>query len=247
MRVRGVACRSSWTPRPHTQARLPRRRMFAYKCSECCGDPPGRPHPRASATRCAQVRSYRYTSPEDSVLEKLFLQRFWNFGVRFFPTWFAPNLMTTVGLVFALGAYGTLLWHSPDLDGSLPAWAAVACAAVSTSTRRWTWTASRRGAPARDRPSARSPIHGADAIAACIYGAFIWTRTDASRTAVVWSSGGWRSVWPRTAGSTSPRIPSRDARAFSRCPRRLAGLQVMVRSRSCGRAGAGVRRRGAGW
>ena len=45
------------------------------------------------------------------MLEKLFLQRFWNFGVRFFPTWFAPNLMTTVGLVFALGAYGTLLWH----------------------------------------------------------------------------------------------------------------------------------------
>ena len=83
--------------------------MFAYKCSECCGDPPGLPHPRASATRCAQVRSYKYTSPEDSVLEKLFLQRFWNFGVRFFPTWFAPNLMTTVGLVFALGAYGTLL------------------------------------------------------------------------------------------------------------------------------------------
>ena len=64
------------------------------------------------------------------MLEKLFLQRFWNFGVRFFPTWFAPNLMTTVGLVFALGAYGTLLWHSPDLDGSLPAWAAVACAAM---------------------------------------------------------------------------------------------------------------------
>ena len=148
--------------------------MFAYKCSECCGDPPGRPHPRASATRCAQVRSYRYTSPEDSVLEKLFLQRFWNFGVRFFPTWFAPNLMTAVGLVFALGAYGTLLWHSPELDGSLPAWAAVACAAMLFVYQTMDGM---DGKQAR-RTGAGSPLgevtdHGADAIAACIYGAFI--------------------------------------------------------------------------
>ena len=104
--------------------------LFRSPSSECCGDPPGRSHPRAGATRCAQVRSYRYTSPDDSLLEQLCLNRFWNFGVQFFPTWFAPNLMTVVGGVFALGAYAILLWFSPELDGQLPAWASVACAAM---------------------------------------------------------------------------------------------------------------------
>ena len=148
--------------------------LFVEPSSECCGDPPGRPHPRAGATRCAQVRSYRYTSPDDSLLEQLCLNRFWNFGVQFFPTWFAPNLMTVVGGVFALGAYAMLLWFSPELDGSLPAWASVACAAMLFVYQSMDGM---DGKQAR-RTGGGSPLgevtdHGADAIAACIYGAFI--------------------------------------------------------------------------
>ena len=70
-----------------------------------------------SAARCAQVRSYKYTSPDDTLLESLILNRFWAFAVRaFVPEWVAPNLLTFVGFLHALAAYALLLAHSPALD-----------------------------------------------------------------------------------------------------------------------------------
>ena len=96
----------------------------------CAASDPGRPHVRASAARCAQVRSYKYTSPDDTLLESLILNRFWAFAVRaFVPEWIAPNLLTFVGFLHALAAYALLLAHSPALDGSAPPWVYVACAA----------------------------------------------------------------------------------------------------------------------
>lgn len=141
----------------------------------CASSNPGRPHVRASAARCAHVRSYKYTSPEDSLFESLILHRFWAFAVRaFIPEWVAPNLMTFVGFLHALAAYALLLAYSPALDGSAPAWVYVACAACLFVYQTMDGM---DGKQAR-RVGAGSPLgevvdHGADAIASCVYGVFL--------------------------------------------------------------------------
>ena len=141
----------------------------------CAASNPGRPHVRASAARCAQVRSYKYTSPDDSLLESLILHRFWAFAVRaFVPEWVAPNLLTFVGFLHAIAAYALLLAHSPALDGSAPSWVYVACAVCLFVYQTMDGM---DGKQAR-RVGAGSPLgevvdHGADAIASCVYGVFL--------------------------------------------------------------------------
>ena len=141
----------------------------------CAASDPGRPHVRASAARCAQVRSYKYTSPDDTLLESLILNRFWAFAVRaFVPEWIAPNLLTFVGFLHALAAYALLLAHSPALDGSAPPWVYVACAACLFVYQTMDGM---DGKQAR-RIGAGGPLgevvdHGADAIASCVYGVFL--------------------------------------------------------------------------
>ena len=141
----------------------------------CAASDPGRPHVRASAARCAQVRSYKYTSPDDTLLESLILNRFWAFAVRaFVPEWIAPNLLTFVGFLHALAAYALLLAHSPALDGSAPPWVYVACAACLFVYQTMDGM---DGKQAR-RVGAGGPLgevvdHGADAIASCVYGVFL--------------------------------------------------------------------------
>ena len=141
----------------------------------CAASNPGRPHVRASAARCAQVRSYKYTSPDDTLLESLILNRFWAFAVRaFVPEWVAPNLLTFVGFLHALAAYALLLAHSPALDGSAPSWVYVACAVCLFVYQTMDGM---DGKQAR-RVGAGSPLgevvdHGADAIASCVYGVFL--------------------------------------------------------------------------
>ena len=141
----------------------------------CAASDPGRPHVRASAARCAQVRSYKYTSPDDTLLESLILNRFWAFAVRaFVPEWIAPNLLTFVGFLHALAAYALLLAHSPALDGSAPPWVYVACAACLFVYQTMDGM---DGKQAR-RVGAGGPLgevvdHGADAIASCLYGVFL--------------------------------------------------------------------------
>ena len=137
--------------------------MSSTVAPSCAASDPGRPHVRASAARCAQVRSYKYTSPDDTLLESLILNRFWAFAVRaFVPEWIAPNLLTFVGFLHALAAYALLLAHSPALDGSAPPWVYVACAACLFVYQTMDgWTGSRRVA------SARGPLGEAWTTARC--------------------------------------------------------------------------------
>jgi hypothetical protein len=100
-----------------------------WRVSPCCATPAGRPHAAASPARCAQVRSYKYTSAADSILERLFLHKFWNALVhKCCPRWVAPNLLTALGLVHCVLAYALLLIYSPRLDGEAPPWVYVTCA-----------------------------------------------------------------------------------------------------------------------
>lgn len=90
------------------------------------------------------------------------------------PRWVAPNLLTLVGLIHAVAAYVLLLVHSPGLDGAAPPWVYVACAACLFVYQTMDGM---DGKQAR-RTNSGSPLgevidHGADAIAACVYGVFI--------------------------------------------------------------------------
>jgi ethanolaminephosphotransferase len=128
-----------------------------------------------------------YTSPRDTVLEALFLHRFWAFLTRACcPLWIAPNLLTAVGLAHAFVAYALLLAYSPALEGSAPAWVYVTCAAMlfvyQTMDGMDGKQARRTGG---GTPLGEVTDHGADAIAACVYGAFI---CDAF--GVGWGGGG---------------------------------------------------------
>lgn len=165
--------------------------------SACCAaSNPGRPHVRASASRCAQVRSYKYTSPRDTLLESLILHRFWNFAVEWFvPRWVAPNLLTLVGLLHAVIAYALLLVHSPDLDGGAPSWVYATCAACLFVYQTMDGM---DGKQAR-RTGSGSPLgevvdHGADAIAACVYGVFICDVFGLGWDAGVAGFGRWPAV-----------------------------------------------------
>lgn len=182
--------------------------------STCCAEQaPGRPHAAASAVRCAQVRSYKFTSPNDTILESLFLHRFWSFLVRACcPGWVAPNLLTAVGLVHALAAYALLLAYSPTLEGEAPSWVYVACAALLFVYQTMDGM---DGKQAR-RTGGGSPLgevmdHGADAIVACVYGVFIgdafgivWG--DASGSGGGGSGGGLGGRWAAVALITYSRL-----------------------------------------
>jgi hypothetical protein len=50
------------------------------------------------------LRAYKYVAPSDSVLEKLFLHRMWNFLAALVPRSIAPNLITLTGGVFIICA-----------------------------------------------------------------------------------------------------------------------------------------------
>jgi hypothetical protein len=67
-------------------------------CAHCAAG--AHEHVGASKRRCAQVRLYRYRSPNLSLCERLFLNRFWDWLVTggVVPPWMAPNLMTVSGL-----------------------------------------------------------------------------------------------------------------------------------------------------
>ena len=153
---------------------FPRLSMSAV--APCCAPSnPGRPHVRASLDTCAQVRSYTYTSPDDTLLESLFLHRFWAWAVHtFVPEWVAPNLLTFIGLVHAIVAYVLMLTYSPDLDGTAPNWVYVTCAVCLSIYQLMDGM---DGKQAR-KLGAGSPLgevvdHGADAVASCVYGAFL--------------------------------------------------------------------------
>lgn len=68
------------------------------------------------------IRSYEYVSPQLSLCERLFLDRFWTAVAGWYPPWLAPNLVTLTGFVFVLFSYLTILVWSPMLNGQTPSW-----------------------------------------------------------------------------------------------------------------------------
>lgn len=60
------------------------------------------------------VRSYKYSSPNLSLFEQLFLVKWWNYFVQVYPMWLAPNVISTSGLFFCLALYHISWYFSPS-------------------------------------------------------------------------------------------------------------------------------------
>ena len=127
-------------------------------------------HAGASKRRCAQVRAYAYTSPNLSLCERLFLDRWWSLGVEAFPTWLAPNAMTALGLCCVVAAYVMMWTMSPALEFEASRWVYVACAGLAFS---YQMLDGMDGKQAR-RTKSGSPLgevidHACDGFAICFY------------------------------------------------------------------------------
>ena len=156
--------------------------------------------------------------PRDTLLESLFLHRFWTFAVEWFvPRWVALNLMTLVGLLHAVVAYALLLVHSPELDGGAPSWVYATCAACLFVYQTMDGDGREAGAPHQHRLLGEVD-HGADAIAACVYGVFICDVFGLGLDAGLAGFGRWPAV---AAGRVQPlrlRVDSVTATYTGRLP-----------------------------
>lgn len=63
-----------------------------------------------------ELHHHKYSGQDDSLLAYYVLQPYWNFVVKFVPSWVAPNLITLVGL---LSTFTSLLIASSYSKGSL--------------------------------------------------------------------------------------------------------------------------------
>lgn len=128
-------------------------------------------HVGASMKRCKQVRSYRYTSPNYSLCERLFLNRFWNYLVaEWTPEWLAPNAMTVGGLACIVVGYVLVWFTSPGLEFEAPRWVYVACAVLAFVYQ----TADGMDGKQARKTKSGSPLgevvdHACDALSMCFY------------------------------------------------------------------------------
>ncbi len=74
------------------------------------------------------VLAYKYSSPNLSFTERLFLESWWETVVLWYPTWLAPNLITLSGAMMEVIAYLLLWFYSPGLNGTAPGWVYIAVA-----------------------------------------------------------------------------------------------------------------------
>lgn len=68
------------------------------------------------------LKLYRYSSIDKSLLSKYVLKPYWNKFLLLFPTTIAPNLITLSGLSFVLANVATLLYYDPTLEHGCPPW-----------------------------------------------------------------------------------------------------------------------------
>lgn len=76
------------------------------------------------------LAAYQYVAPKLSLLERVFLERFWTWVASNYPNWLAPNLITLVGAVCSTVPVLLTVWYSPSLDGTAPRWVYLANAAL---------------------------------------------------------------------------------------------------------------------
>lgn len=77
-----------------------------------------------SAEGLHNLKYYRYSGTDKSLLANLFLKRHWDWcTVNLFPVWMAPNLITLCGLICIVANMISVLYYCPNTVGCVaPAW-----------------------------------------------------------------------------------------------------------------------------
>ncbi|CAH1758822.1 13141_t:CDS:2 [Entrophospora sp. SA101] len=68
------------------------------------------------------LKYYKYSSIDKSPVSNYILKPYWNWAIKLFPLWMAPNLITLCGLGFVFMNVLSVIFWIPDLVGPGPAW-----------------------------------------------------------------------------------------------------------------------------
>lgn len=74
------------------------------------------------ANKLGNLKLYKYSSEDHSVISKYVLKKWWNYFVQIFPMSMAPNVITLLGLMFVIVNLLVVFYYSPYLDASQPRW-----------------------------------------------------------------------------------------------------------------------------
>ncbi|OHT01342.1 CDP-alcohol phosphatidyltransferase family protein [Tritrichomonas foetus] len=68
------------------------------------------------------AKNYKYNGQDDSIFAKLFLRKYWDFLITFFPMTMAPNLITLIGFLFEVVSFLLSFIFSAGLQKPIPGW-----------------------------------------------------------------------------------------------------------------------------
>ncbi|KAI3382094.1 hypothetical protein SNEBB_006368 [Seison nebaliae] len=75
----------------------------------------------------SNMRRHKYSAEGKTLLDPL-MQPFWNTVVQYVPMWFAPNLLTLLGLVANVVPCTIIIYLSPNAKNDLPPWTSLSFA-----------------------------------------------------------------------------------------------------------------------
>lgn len=81
-----------------------------------------------SAQQLKRLSEHKYSAQDNSILDALIMQTFWNKVVNLYPLWIAPNLITITGLILNITSALILSSFSPDGAQGAPFWTYFLCA-----------------------------------------------------------------------------------------------------------------------
>ena len=74
------------------------------------------------SNKLGNLKLYKYSSEDHSIISKYILKKWWNHFVKIFPMSMAPNVITLLGLMFVIVNLFAVFYYSPYLDQSQPRW-----------------------------------------------------------------------------------------------------------------------------
>ncbi|OBT89459.1 hypothetical protein VE02_02043 [Pseudogymnoascus sp. 03VT05] len=68
------------------------------------------------------LKSYKYSSVDESYISNYILKHYWNACVEFLPLWLAPNMVTLLGFFCIISNVIFLVIWQPEMNGQDPSW-----------------------------------------------------------------------------------------------------------------------------
>ena len=76
-----------------------------------------------SHSEIENLKKYKYNGTDDSIFAKLFLRKYWDWLISFFPLTIAANTITFVGFLFEFISFIVSFSLSDSLESKIPSWA----------------------------------------------------------------------------------------------------------------------------